>query len=477
MSELIPFDFSDEIMNSFRDKKEIPVHFYNKSGQILIYKMEDATDEQIERLLRFVSQGIYYRLEDSEKLGIKKTGQETPEGLTDTLLLSEEAADELNAGVSELFYELKKTSITSFQAKRSSERLASVFSDFENQPDAMTGLVNIIQLMSTKDSEYEVQLAIKRTVVSMAMKTRGMFVSSMGDKKRMQAQVNDLMMGAMLADIGYSKMTLPSGIGLSPQEMSYIRNHPLLSYLMIAHETSITPGTKRNILVHHRPLRQGIKGNSYPDLKWMLRKLIELRDKYTVTPGKAAVANDIAIQLKLLQKELPFDEDANILAIASEFASLTSKVPWRDGFHPVQAVKMIINNSFFTYTDRIIRDFLDYTAISLCDNQMIIRVGDFIITAAQSSQSNATFFELCVVSSIDRYQSRPEVQRLAFIQPIIEGEPRLQIVGFDEKNMKRDPRKAHYRLANDDTRRIIYIIDPVLNPLLHERVLKLAQEM
>lgn len=474
MSELIPFDFSEEIIQSFRDKKEIPVHFYNKSGQILIYKMEDATNDQIERLLRFVNQGVYYRQEDEDKLGIKSRS-DVPEGLSDTLLLSEEVADELNADVSELFYELKKTSITSFQAKRSSERLANVFSDFENQPDAMTGLVNIIQLMGNKDTEYEVQLAVKRTVVAMAMKTRGMIVSNFNDKKRMQAQINDLMMAAMLADVGYTKMKVPAGMGLNSDEMAYIRNHPLLSYLSVAHETTITPGTKRNILMHHHPLKHGIKGNSYPDLRWLLKKLLELRDKYNQMPGKEAVVKDIVSQLKLLRKELPYDEDANILSIASEFASLTSKVPWRDPFHPVQAVKMIVNNSYFTYTDRIIRDFLDYAAISLCDNQMIIRNGDFIITAAQSPQSERTFFELCLVSQVDRYQSRPEVQRIAFIEPKLETSPRMQIIGFEEKSLKKDPRKAHYRLANDDTRRIIYIIDPVLNPLLYSSVKKLLE--
>ena len=113
MSKFELFDFTPEIIESFRENHEIPVHFYNKDGQVLIHKKEEASDAEIDRLLRFVKQGIYYDVEDSEKLGIQEKNRNVPEGLTDTKLISEQITDELNDGAKELFQNLKRTSITS----------------------------------------------------------------------------------------------------------------------------------------------------------------------------------------------------------------------------------------------------------------------------------------------------------------------------------------------------------------------------
>ena len=96
MAEFKLFEFTPEVIDGFRENKEIPVHFYNKDGQILIYRKENASDTEIERILRFVDQGIYFDLNDADKLGLGEK-REVPEGLTDTKLLSEQHAEELAA--------------------------------------------------------------------------------------------------------------------------------------------------------------------------------------------------------------------------------------------------------------------------------------------------------------------------------------------------------------------------------------------
>lgn len=473
MSEFKIFEFTDEILQRFREKKEIPAHLYNRDGQILIYKKESASDAEIERILRFVKQGIYYNTDDSDSLGIKKSRSETPDGLTDTKLLTQDTAASLTEETKELFNQLRQGTITAIQAKKTTERMSQLFNDFENQPDAMTGLVNIIELMTEMGAGHDVELAVKRTVVAMAMKTRGMQAQSYRDKARLQEMVNVLMTSALLCDIGYAKMKMPVHQGLSFEEMNYVRNHPLMSYMMIAHEREIDPKIKRNILCHHRPLREGMPGNNYPDLKWMLSRLGSLLEKYQGDSSKSAVVEDIKQQILLLKMDLPYDEDANIIAIASEFASLTNKVPWRKSFSPERAVKMIVNNSYFTYSDRIVREFLDYVSISLCDNRKIIKEGDYIIVTVRGTDRKA-YFEVCQVTTATRYQSKPGVDRFATIYPDIEKTPKMQFMHFNLETLKPDPRHAHYELSMDDSRHIVYIVDEEHDAPLFERLQELT---
>lgn len=473
--KLVRFEFSPEIIQKFRDTQEIPAHFYNKDGQILIYKKDKISDEEIDRLLRFENQGIYYNLDDEERIHGKKKKRNTPDGLTDTKLLSEQAADDLSKDVGGLFDDLKKTTFNSLHAKRSSERLNQVFDDFQEQPDMMNGLVNIIELMTQKDSAYEVELAVKRTVVAMAMKTRGMFVQNYKDKKKVEKIMNDLMMGAMLCDISYAKMKLPDGKGLNKEQMDYIRTHPLISYLMVAHDPNLSFEIKKNILLHHRPIREGMGNNNYPSMRALKTKLLSLFEKHKKDRSKIILVQDLEKQIKYLsQSHQLYDEDVNIIAIASEFASLTTKVPWRPAFDPVIACKMIINNSYFTYSERVLRDFLDNVSISLCDNEKIILEGDFLILAAHTQQGK-TYFEVAIVTNIDRYQSRPGITRMAFIKPYVAKEPKIKFFGFDPGHLQLDPRFAHYEMKNDDTRHIVYIIDKELDEDLFVEVRKIAE--
>ena len=471
----IPFDFTPEIMQQIVESREIPVHFYNREGQILIYKKVDATEQEIDRLLRFVQLGIYYDQDDGEKLGIKEPARDVPEGLSDTKLLTGEVARDLANETKDLFTSLKRTAITSVQARRTSERLSRVFQDFETQPDSMTGLVNIIELMKEGDNAYEVELATKRTVVAMAMKTRGMLAQNFREQARHTDAVNVLMMSALMCDIGYAKMKMPLESNLATKDMNYIKNHPIMSYLLLAHEGAIDPRIKRNILVHHRPMRDGNgKTNNYPDLQFIRTKLTEILEQYSRFPEKKTVCDDIRTQLKLLQQDIPYDEDAAILCLASEFASLTSQVPWRKPFSPRRAVQMIINNSFFTYPDRIVREFLDYVAISLCDNQKILREGDFIVMASRS-QTGRTFFEVGQITHSTRYQSRPGIDRIATVEPVIETSPKIRFARFDLKTLKPDPRFAHFELSQDDSRHIVYAIDPNYDEEIFNELMKLVK--
>ncbi|MBX7057949.1 MAG: hypothetical protein K1X75_07770 [Leptospirales bacterium] len=474
MGEYHLFEFSPETIDRFRTQREIPVHFYNKDGQILIYKKEQASDAEIDRLLRFVQQGIYYNTDDMDVLGIKKKkGEGNNDGLSDVKLLTEDHAGGLTHDTAELFGQLKRGTITSLHAKQSSERLNKLFQDFEQQPDAMNGLVNIIELMTGMGAEQEVEMAVKRTVVSMALKTRGMKAQSLRDQQRIADQVNVLMMSALLCDIGYGRMQMPADASLSDAQMEYIRNHPMMSYLMLAHEPSIDPRVKRNILCHHRPMRTGAAGNNYPNMKLLLGKLNSLEERYRTEPGKDHIAADVRKQLQLLKTDLAYDEDANVLALASEFASLTSKTSWRDAFSPRRAVQMIVNNSFFTYTDRIVREFLDHVAMSLCDNERIITEGDFVIVASRGSDGRP-FFEVCQIDAASRYQSKPQVSRFATIQPEIARTPRMCFVRFDLDHLRPDPRFAKFDLLRDDSRHIVYAVDAHYDEEMHRRFTELT---
>ncbi len=475
MGKYTLFEFNDEFVKKIKDTREIPVHFYNKDGQILIYKKEKASPEEVSRLLKFISQGIFYDEKDSEKLILKpkKKSPGVPEGLTDTKLIGEKYTKELVKDAEELFNELKESSINSIHTKKTGKTLESLFSDFSNQADAMTGLVNIIEHMHDLETDFDVKTAIKRTVVAMALKTRGMHAAlGYKDKMTVKRQIANLMMSSLLCDIGCYQMKMPTNSDLTTEQMEYVKNHPLLSYLMIAHEPSIDTRVKHNILTHHRPNYEDIHYNNYPNMEVLQKRLVQISGKYENDLSKRSVVEDIANQLTLFKENQHYLEDANVLAISSEFASLTSETPWRPAFSSVRAVKMIINNSFFSYTGRIMKEFLDYIAISLCDNKMILNLNDYIIIASIMHDGRAAF-ELCRIDSISRYQSRPGVTRLASIQPVLAKKPKLYLRGFDLDSIRIDRRKAHYELVMDDTRKIVYVIDPAYDTELYNIVRKI----
>ncbi|MCS7205428.1 MAG: hypothetical protein NZ853_07010 [Leptospiraceae bacterium] len=469
------FSFTPEIMQQILETKEIPVHFYNKEGQIIIYKKKDATDVEIERLFRYTQQGkLYYDVDDSETLGLKKETREIPEGFTDTKLLTEKTARDLTLETKQILASLRKTAITSIQVRRTSEKLTQVFKDFESNPDYLNGLINIIELLTDSKNEYEIELATKRVVVAMAMKTRGVSAQGYRDDGTFYQRVNHLMMSALLCDVGYQKMVIPKDSTLSEKDMNYLRTHPLLSYILIAHEQSISHQVKRNILYHHRPMRYDPGTNNYPSKSFLVQELKKIYERFKFDLNKKPLLDDIRIQLKFLSEDIPYDEDAAILAVSSEFASLTSDVPWRKAFTPIRAIQMIVNNSYFTYPERLLREFLDYTSVSLTDNKKAFREGDFVVMA-NTTASGKTYFEAGIITTTNRYISRPGIDRLATINPIVKKVPKLHFAGFDFSTAILDRRFAHFELLQDDTRRIVYIVNPDYDPDLYESLFQLIK--
>ena len=464
--ELVKFEMTEEVIDGFRQKRQIPAHFYNNRGQILIYQKDDITEHEIESLLKFTKQGIYYRASDAERLGIK--AREIPEGLSDTVVLHETMVEDLCNDTVSIYENLKESSLTSLHMKKMRTRIDGLFESFEKQPDALIGLIDVLDLMKGVP-QHEVQIAVKRTVIAMAIKTRGMQAQSYKDAHTLHDISTVLMMSALFCDIGFAKMNIPRGQGISPKQFLYIRQHPLMSYLMMAH-VDTDPRVKRNILCQHRPLREGVTGNNFPPLGWLTEQIKGYIQRYSSDERKQAIVADMQQQLEMLAVEMPYDEDANILALASEFASLITPVPWREAISPQQAVKMIINNSFFTYTDRIVREFLDYVAISLCDNQQILEGGDFLVLAVRPAD-HKIYFEACRINYVDRYQSRPTVQRIASVTPVIEKIPRLGIKGFTNI---RKARAAHYDLARDSSRNIVFVVDEKSDPKSYAALQEMA---
>ena len=474
-SKLLQFNLSPEILQSFRKNRSIPVDFFNKNGQTLIHKKEDASDLDLERVERFIQQGIYYREEDSKKIHKTPEPKKPPSSaLSDSKLLNEKHASEMSSAAEDILEQLRSTPFNNSTAQRSASVLEKVFVDFKTQPDASNGILNIFELMSQRNEAIPTEMMVKRSIVAMSIKTRGMIsVLQSNISKDTEEIVNYLMLVSFLCDISYTKMNISTSKELSQEEYKYIQTHPLISYLMLAHVETIPSIVKQNILLHHHPIRiQGFPNNNYPNLPAMKQKLIRLQEKYKDSPEKAPLVKDITTQLQLLTKNILYDEDANILSIASSFASLTTKTAWRPAFSASKAIRQMINQSLFTYSNRIMRDFLDHSAMSLCDNNKIIKEGSFIILAVSDNENRIVQFEVALVVSITHLQSKPGLRRIGTINPQIGRNPRLTIININLESFKKDPRRAYYELVQDNSRRIIYLIDAEEEPKAQETFLK-----
>ncbi len=270
---LTRFDFTPEIIERFREESIIPVNFYNKNGQILINRKERASIHEINQLLKFQAIGIYFDQNDYRKMTGEETPADTepppagrviPRGLTDTKLLSREAADALTALADELFRKLKKETIDSVHTRKANRVLTDIFDDFSAQPDAMVGIINILELMNTANCSFEVELAVKRTVVAMALKTRGMLAQTDEERGRMRNEISTIMLASLLSDIAFLRMNLPPDRQFSDKEYMALKQHPLISYLMVVGEPALTHEVKMRILFQHY-MQKG-KPNNDPSL-------------------------------------------------------------------------------------------------------------------------------------------------------------------------------------------------------------------
>ena len=473
-SALKPFNFSPEIIARMRDTQEIPVNFYNANGQVLIPRKEQASGDMINKLLQHIGSGIYYREDDEDRLGIKKNTREDLEGLSDTKLLSEKRVAELTEATESLFNELKFAAFGAVHSQKMHSQVNSFITDFEQQPDMMVGVINILETVKGGSGPSDLsQQAVKRAVVAMALKTRSMKAMISKDRGRGSEAVQPIMMGGMLSQIGKAKMNLPQSEKLSADQRAYMHKFPLLSYLMVAHEPTVPFEVKRLILNQKRTLPENTITNNYPEFRWMtatLQGLVQENDK----KGKKEVASDILRQLAAFKEFVVYEEDVNILSLATDFAALTTESEWREAKDPLTAIKHILNGSFYQYGPKVIRNFLDHISISLSHNQKIINNGDLLILALAMT-SGQTYFEVVRVIEVGRFQSRALVQRLGVLHMVTVKKDGLNHGIFQADSFRPDPRRIRINLGQDFLRRIIYVLDPVIDPQLYEQINKKIQ--
>lgn len=461
MNELRPFELTKDIALKIQEKGEIPINFYNQDGNIVIHKAPDLDPETLENFQKQIGNELFVDSAETYFFNLikKDSNKDELDGLTNTKVISQRMTNTLKTNATEIFAQLQSTTFNQVHATKLKEGINSVFDDFRSQPDAMVGLINIVDMLQADNLQFDIQMAVKRTVVAMAIKTRGLYATAKRESQKIQEEVQTLMQSSMLADIGKVKMKMPQTPEITRKDLEYIRRYPLISYFLLSHEPSISAEVKRNIICQRRPLPSEKVANNYPSMQWIMSQLGKLIEVNSGNPDKAHIIKDVSSQIQLLKKELPFDESAAILSLATEFASLTSDTAWRSAMPEDTAIRTIINNSLFTYPVRVVKEFLDYTALSLNRNKKIIKPGDFLMLAVTGLNS-PTYYEMVQVIEVGRFQSRPFVVRIAEVQPQIVIRRHRQFGRLKPDQLGRKSRPAQYDLTKDHSRRIVYLVDP-----------------
>ncbi|AOP32528.1 c-di-GMP phosphodiesterase [Leptospira tipperaryensis] len=465
------FEFTSDVIKSFVSQSEIPVDFYNKNGQILIHKKSDASEEDITRLQKFESQGIFFLISEKDKI-VKNKKPDSIHGreVSFTKLINTDLTIALAREASDLLEELKHFPLNNNHIRKVQKGIDDILVDFKSSSDMELGLVNVIEVMRQAGVRADSEIMTKRTVISMAMKLRGMKALNKAENDLQKTKQLNVMLASYMVDIGKSRMKLPNHSNLRPEEFDYIKNHPIISYLMIGNLTGIDSEVKSAVLNSHRTFRGEGLNNNYPSTNMLIRKLTEYLQKYKDDKTKQTLIEDIQRQIHHLLNSTYTDEDPGIISIAGEFASLSSEQEWRPAYDALTSMKLILNNSFFSYNEKIVRDFFDLMALSLCENQSVLNPGDYIIVVSMDSQRKV-HFETCVIKEIYRHQTRPLLERIGTIRPLITNKGKIKIEGYDPHSFREDKRKAVFNLNNSmDPRRVIYIIDPELEPNLFEKV-------
>jgi len=472
--QLAKFEFNDELLSSYRKSKQIPLDLYDRTGKLIMSKKKNPTEEDFGKLLKFELQGAYYLASESKNLKVSSGEVADPR---QTKLFDHEKTVEFAKQTEALISELKKEAFNSDHAIRVHKSIGKVLDDFTNNPDFEFGLFNILEILKYAGVPVESELMTKRTIVAMGMKVRTKKIGVGEDNKPNKKDHLSVMTASFLADIGYSKLVVPDKPNLSKEEYLAIQQHPIISYLMTLAAPEITQEIRTLVLNHHRPFRGNSLNNNFPDNKTVFNKLMLVRDKFVKDPTKKIIVADIDAQLRIQESNVNsvnFEEDIAILSLASEYASLTTNQPWRPAFSSATALKMIVNDSFFSYSNKNIRHLLDYVGASLTNNENIINNGDYVITASIDSEKQA-HFDICKILEVDRFQTRPKIQRLCTIKPLFKKGIKYRIADFDINEIRMDKRRAVIDLAGQtsSTQRIIYIIDPEMNEPLYDVVTKL----
>lgn len=472
---LVKFEFTQEIIDGFRKAAQIPVDFFNKEGQVLINKQDNANAEDFGKLLKFEFQGIFYLKDDLKKL--LAFGKPTEIKIAKQSVLNQDKTIQFAKQTSALIDDLKKSSLSSNHANFIHSSINDLLSDFVSNPEYESGLINILEILGIAGVSLESELMTKRTIVAMGMKVRNRKILGKGEDTGDKKDHLNLMMASYLLDIGYSRLKLHENPKLTPEEYATIQQHPIISYLMSLTAPEVSTSIRTMILNHHRPYRGTGVNNNFPDQRTIFNKLMTIRDKYTKETGKERIISDIQDQIGLIANDVTsatLEEDIAILSLASEFSSLTSEQSWRGAMTPDKALKIILNDSFFSYSSRSIRHLVDYVGSSLTNNVSIINPFDFVITASVDSE-RSVHFDICRVIKVARFQTRPLLERLGTIQPIIKKEKRYRITDFNRETIKVDKRKARFDLEKTvDSTRIIYLVDPEINAPLYESATNLA---
>ncbi len=477
IDQLAKFDLSEESLNSFRQNKRIPFDLYNKNGQVVMPKKNLPTEEDFGKLFKFELQGLYFRISDLKKSNTQ-TGKISAEKNVVKLFNKEKTLD-LAKQSATLLEELKKEAFSSEQAVLIQHSVKEILDDFISNPDFETGLFNILEILSVAGVPLQSELLTKRTIVAMGMKVRTRKIGTDEDNKPNKKDHLSIMMASYLADVGYSKLKVSENPKLSKEEYLSIQQHPIISYLMTLPAQEITSDIRTLILNHHRPFRGSGINNNYPDPRSVFTRLMSVRDKFTKDVSKARIVSDIESQLRIQESQnsnAHFEEDIAILSLASEYSSLTSDQPWRKAFSSSMALKTILNDSFFSYSNKNIRHLLDYVGASLTNNENIINVGSLIITASIDSEKQV-HFDICKVLEVEHYQTRPKVQRICTIKPIFKKGYKYRIADFDANEVRMDRRRAIIDLASQaaSSQRVIYIIDQEINEPLFDAVNTLSK--
>ncbi|MFA4796051.1 c-di-GMP phosphodiesterase [Leptospira kirschneri] len=466
------FEFNSDVIKSFISQSEIPVDFYNKNGQILIHKKSDASEEDVTRLQKFESQGIYFLISEKDKVIKPKDNPDMVHGreVSFTKLVNPNLTVALAKEASELLEELKHFPLTNNHIRLVQKGIDDILADFKGSTDMELGLVNVIEVMRQAGIKADSEMMTKRTVISMAMKLRGLKALSKTDNEIQKTKQLNIMLASFMVDIGKSRMKLPNHTDLRPEEFDYIKNHPIISYLMIGNLSGVNSEVKSAVLNSHRTFRGEGLNNNYPTTNIIIRRLTEYLQKYKDDKTKKILIEDIQKQIHYALNNTYTDEDPGIISISGEFASLSSDQEWRNSYDALTSMKLILNNSFFSYNEKIVRDFFDFMALSLCENRSVLNPGDYVIVVSTDSQRKI-HFETCVIKEIFRHQTRPLLERIGTIRPVIINKGKIKIQGYDPHSFRQDKRKAVFDLNNSmDSRRVIYIIDPELEPSLYEKV-------
>lgn len=477
MDKLAKFDLSEESLNSFRQNQNIPIDLYNKDGQVVMPKKKNPSEEDFGKLLKFELQGLYFQISDLKKPS--SSANRVAAEKTAVKVLNKEKTLAFAKQSASLLEELKKEAFSNAQAVTIQHSVSEILDDFISNPDFETGIFNILEILSVAGVSLQSELLTKRTVVAMGMKVRTKKIVNDEDNKPNKKDHLAIMMASYLADVGYSKLEVSENPKLSKEEYLSIQQHPIISYLMTLPAQDITPEIRTLILNHHRPFRGNGINNNYPDQRTVFTRLMAVRDKFTKDVSKTRIVADIESQLRIQESQnisTNYEEDIAILSLASEYASLTSDQPWRKAFSSSMALKTILNDSFFSYSNKNIRHLLDYVGASLTNNENIINVGSLIITASLDSEKNV-HFDICKVIEVERYQTRPKVQRICTIKPIFKKGNKYRIADFDAGEVRMDRRRAIIDLAlqASSAQRVIYIIDPEINEPLFEAVTTLSK--